>query len=253
MPIHDWTRVDPGTFHDFHTMWLVTIRNALRRVLPPGYYVKTEQKAVGYGPDIVTLAESPPITSNGPVNGSGHSNGEAGGINVAVAPPKVMIQRSSESPRDEYTRRWIAVRLRSGDRVVAVLEIVSPGNKSSEESLRAFTAKAAEFLELGVHVSVVDLFPPTSRDPDGIHKAIWAERAGDFSLPPGKPLTLVAYTAGKEETAYIQPVAVGEVLPDLALFLTDTQYVLVPLEATYSTAFEEVDDRYKRILAGPVG
>jgi hypothetical protein len=248
MPIHDWTRVDAGTFHDFHTMWLVALRNAIKRVLPPGYYVKTEQKALGFGPDVLALSEPQAPTGNG----TGDGNGE-GGISVALAPPKVLFRQTSEVPREEYTRRWIAVRLASGDRVVAILEVVSPGNKSSEESLRALTAEAAEFLERGVHVSVIDLFPPTPRDPGGIHRAIWAERAGDFALPPGKPLTIVSYVAGKKETAYIQPVAVGESLPDLWLFLTEERYVLVPLEATYSAVFEELDDRAKAKLASPAG
>ncbi|HJZ90938.1 MAG TPA: DUF4058 family protein [Gemmataceae bacterium] len=251
MPVHDWTRVDAGIFHDFHTMWLVTLRNALKRVLPTGYYALTEQKALGYGPDVLTLGRSQSPTSNGSGNGPAQTSGADGGIHVATAPPKVLISRSSDIPRNEYKRRWIAVRHVSGDRVVAILEVVSPGNKWSDEALRAFTAKAAEFLENGIHVSVIDLFPPTPRDPDGIHRAIWAERAGDYSLAPNKPLTLVSYVAGHPERAYVQPVGVGEDLPDLALFLTEERYVLVPLEATYSTAFAEVDERWQKILTGP--
>jgi hypothetical protein len=248
MPVHDWTRVDAGVFHDFHTMWLVFLRNAIRRVLPAGYYVMTEQKALGYGPDILTLGRPQSPSSNDSGNGTGNANGADGGISVITAPPKVLISRTSDIPRNEYKRRWIAVRHISGDRVVAILEVVSPGNKSSEEALRAFTAKAAEFLEHGIHVSVVDLFPPTSRDPDGIHRAIWAERATDYSLMRDKPLTLVSYVAGKREHAHIQPIAVGDELPDMPLFLTEERYVEVPLEATYSAAFQEVDDRWKAVL-----
>src|SRR5262245_39710927 len=249
MPVHDWTRVDAGIFHDFHTMWRVSLRKALKRVLPPGYYALTEQKAVGYGPDVLTLGKSQSPTSNGSSNGPVQTNGTEGGIHVATAPPKVLISRSSDIPRNEYKRRWIAVRHVSGDRVVAILEVVSPGNKWSDEALRAFTAKAAEFLEHGIHVSVIDVFPPTARDPEGIHRAIWGERASDYSLLPNKPLTLVSYVAGHPERAYVQPVAVGEALPDLALFLTEERYVLVALEATYSAAFAEVDERWQKILA----
>jgi hypothetical protein len=40
MPVHDWTRVEAGIFHDFHTVWAVAIRNALNDgLLPKGYYV----------------------------------------------------------------------------------------------------------------------------------------------------------------------------------------------------------------------
>ena len=27
MPIHDWTRVAPGIFHDFHNAWVMELRN----------------------------------------------------------------------------------------------------------------------------------------------------------------------------------------------------------------------------------
>jgi hypothetical protein len=29
MPVHDWSRVGPGIFHDFHCAWIVEIRNVL--------------------------------------------------------------------------------------------------------------------------------------------------------------------------------------------------------------------------------
>ena len=34
MPIHDWSRVDAGVFHDFHLAWVVEIANALNRYQP---------------------------------------------------------------------------------------------------------------------------------------------------------------------------------------------------------------------------
>ncbi len=44
MPIHDWTRLEPGDFHDFHQCWVVEIRNALNGgLLPPEYMAMTEQ------------------------------------------------------------------------------------------------------------------------------------------------------------------------------------------------------------------
>lgn len=45
MPIHDWTRVDHGTFHDFHQGWAVQIRSALNAgILPDDYEAKVEQQ-----------------------------------------------------------------------------------------------------------------------------------------------------------------------------------------------------------------
>ena len=63
--------------------------------------------------------------------------------------------------------------------MVAIIEIVSPGNKHSKDALRKFVSKAVEFLDQGVHLLIVDLFPPTKRDPNGIHRAIWDEISED--------------------------------------------------------------------------
>jgi len=48
MPMHDWTKVEAGLYHDFHTSWLVEIRNALnKRLLPSSYYTLVEQNSFG--------------------------------------------------------------------------------------------------------------------------------------------------------------------------------------------------------------
>lgn len=85
-----------------------------------------------------------------------------------------------------------------------------------------------------MHLLIVDLFPPSKRDPEGIHQAIWDEIDGAaFKLPPKQPLTLAAYVAGLPITARIEPVGVGEPMPDMPAYLDEQHSVPVPLEATY--------------------
>ena len=116
-------------------------------------------------------------------------------------------------------------------------------------ALRAFVAKALELLEAGIHLLLIDLFPPGPRDPQGIHSAVWSEILDDgFQLPSDKPLTLVSYSAGPVKNAYIEPVAVGDVLPEMPLFLEPERYIAVPLEATYRAAFEAVPRRWQAVL-----
>lgn len=104
-------------------------------------------------------------------------------------------------------------------------------------------------VDAGIHLLAVDLFPPGPRDPQGIHKAIWSEIVeDDFQLPPGQPLTLVAYSAGELKRAFIEPVAAGADLPDMPLFLEPDRYVPVPLEQTYQSAFDAVPKRWQREL-----
>ena len=59
---------------------------------------------------------------------------------------------------------------------------------------------------------------------------------------PGKPLTLAAYVAGdlltgRETTAYVELVGVGDSLPDMPAYLDTSSYVPVPLEAAYQAAW----------------
>ena len=131
----------------------------------------------------------------------------------------------------------IAVRHRHGH-VVAVVEIVSPGNKASTSELRTFVEKTSDLIMQGIHLLVIDLFPPSKRDPQGIHKAIWDEFVEeDFELPADKPLTLAAYDAGPPPVAYVEPIAVGDALPDMPIFLKPDFYVPAPLEETYRTTW----------------
>jgi hypothetical protein len=154
----------------------------------------------------------------------------------------------------EFYRRkqsTVTVRHVSGDRVVAVVEVVPPGNKSGRHAFTSFVEKAAEFLERGIHLLVLDLLPPGPRDPHGLHAAVWDEVAGqDFTPPPDKPLTLAAYESALSIRAYVEPVAVGDDLPDMPLFLLPGGHVPVPLEATYTTAWEAVPARWRRVIAG---
>lgn len=229
MPIHDWTRVEAGLFHDFHHAWIEDIKRALNAGrLPPGYFALAEQVASGPIPDVLTLQV--PSRSTGPPAASG-------GVAVADAPPRTAVVRQAEE--DIYAARanHIAIRHSRGT-VVAVIEIVWPGNKGSRFALRKFVEKSGEFLRHGVHLLVIDLFPPTPRDPAGIHKAIWDEILDEpFELPAGKPLTLAAYSAGVPVTAYVEPVAVGDRLPDMPLFLEPSRWLPVPLEETYQTSW----------------
>ncbi len=236
MPVHDWRRVRANRFHAFHQAWTTHLASALNGGgLPPGYFALPEQIAGGPEPDVVAL-ELAPAPGSGPPTGQ----------RLLTAPPKARLVARTEVDRYARKANRITIRHPDGD-VVAVIEIVSPGNKDVRDAIRAFARKAVAFLKAGVHLFIVDLFPPGPRDPQGIHKVIWDRlRDEPFLLPPDKPLTLAAYSAGLEIVAYVEPVAVGDPLPDMPLFLTAEGYVLCPLEATYRTTW----DQYPAVLKG---
>jgi hypothetical protein len=227
MPIHDWTRVTDGTFHAFHVSWVSEIQLALNDgLLPPGYEAQIVPVEGSDEPDVV--------------------------VNARREFPA--IRHFAEAKLDDYVpkRRTVVVRHTSGDRIVALVEIVSPGNKASRHAIRSFVEKAVEALSRGFHLLVVDLFPPTPRDPFGIHAAIWGEFADDpYHLPADEPLTLAAYSAGPRKQAWVEPMAVGRELLPMPLFLTPDECVPVPLESTYRGAYRGVPQKWKRVLEAP--
>ncbi|MDB5312759.1 MAG: hypothetical protein JWO38_6961 [Gemmataceae bacterium] len=245
MPVHDWTRVDAGIFHHFHHRWISAMSDALNGgLLPPDYYALAEQIAGGLGPDVITLEQ--------PTNGVPSPGDPKGGIALASAPPAVQFRARAEPDLYAAKAKALTIRHTSNHRVVAMIEIVSPGNKNNRHGLRAFVEKAVEVLRAGIHLLIVDLFPPGPRDPQGLHRAIWDQFIdNEFALPLDQPLTLAAYIGGPCPESFVEATAVGAALKDMPLFLTEDVYISVPLEATYRAAWEAVPAFWRGVLEKP--
>lgn len=243
MPMHDWTKVVPGTYHAFHYRWIAAIADALNSGgLPPDYFALPEQRVGGPEPDVLTLSRP-----------SRHTSADRTGSGVATELPPPKARFVVESDVANYARRAnrIAVRHEEGD-VVAIIEIMSPGNKSGRSAFQTFVGKLVEYLYRGIHVLIVDPFPPSRRDPQGVHKAIWDEfEDNEFVLPADKPLTLASYDARDGVVAYVDPIAVGDPLPSMPLFLAPRLHVPCPLEATYQTAWAVFPAAVKEHFDGP--
>src|SRR5207237_6970449 len=104
------------------------------------------------------------------------SEASRAGPATLTEPPPVVHARAT-IPRDSYARmqRTLVVRHTSGDRIVAMIEVLSRGNKSSRHALRSFLDKAVAALDSGIHLLLVDVHPPGPRDPRGIHGALLSE------------------------------------------------------------------------------
>ena len=251
MPIHDWTRVPRGIFHDLHQDWAVRLKHALNQgVLPPGYYALIEQASSGRHPDVLTFQAEPhnPVSENG--GGYVSTEKSNGGVlTLAEAPPQTSIIATIEADVFAEKSNRVVV-FNDADEVVAVLEIVSPGNKSSRYRFESFVEKVLQFVRAGIHLLFVDLFPPTSRDLQGLHAAIWSRMVDyEFSLRRDKPFTVASYLCGDTKKAFVESVGVGDKLPDMPLFLEADRYVPVPLEATYQIAFDDLPRRWRDVLA----
>jgi len=208
MPIHAWSRVPAGLFHHFHQQWSVAICDTLNGGLLPKGYYALIEKS-------------------------------AAGVFFDVT-----------DEEEGYAARANQIAIRNPRRnVVAVIEIVSPGNKSSRHALKSFRDKTLEFLGEGINLLIIDLFPPSTRDPQGVHKVIWDELIDEpFELLSDKPLTLVVYSAGIPKKAYVEPVAVGDALPDMPIFLDPDTYILALLEAAYLATWESCPEEFREAI-----
>jgi hypothetical protein len=172
-----------------------------------------------------------------------HRNG-----GLMVAKPQVAV--TVETDMEFYRRKQnvVAVHHVSDDRVVALVEVVSPGNKSSRAALRSFVETTAQLLDQRIHLLILDLHSPGNFDPQGIHGAIWEEIAEAWVAPSERPLTLVGYESALTVRAFVQPLAIGDVLIDMPLYLEPGGYVLVPLESTYARAFDALPKRWRSVV-----
>ena len=243
MPVHDWTSVRAGIFHDFHHRWIYEISNSMNDgLLPNDFYALVEQHWGKYGPDVLTL--------EGPVESNDSFREEISGGGLALL-TKPRRKATAEGDLNYYRqkRKTLTVRHVSDDRVIAMIEIVSPGNKAGTQAFDEFIEKAAFLIDRRIHLVVVDLFPPTKRDPQGIHGAIWEAITGEeYRLPKRKPLTVASYEADLGVRAFVEHFAVKQQLPDTPLFLEPDGCIDLPLEATYERAFKTVPKRWRDVI-----
>jgi len=252
MAVHDWTRVSQGILHHFHNAWTLRLADLLNGgVLPPHVYALSEQVAGETAPDIIALelidgstGDRRERTHPGPAPAERSTS-------ATSAPPRTSIVARTEDLSYAALRRTIVIRHVENHEVVALIEIVSRANKASRAELARFLANSLSALKQHVHLVLVDLYPPGRLDPQGMHGAIWSALGQDPpGISPEKPLVAAGYEAGAEVTAYVEPFAVGDPLPDIPLFLEIGAYVNVPLETAYAQAFESVPAYWRRQIEG---
>jgi hypothetical protein len=226
VPLHDHFRpplAPRRRWESFHANWAGAMADALNADgLPDGYFAEEQVHA---GPrveiDLATFA-SPP----------------GGGLAVhTYAPPAPALSLPAAFP-DEF-----AVQVFSDDggaRLVAAVELVSPGNKDRPDARRLFAAKLAGYLAAGVSVVVVDVV--TTRRGDLTAELLQVLGRAEPS-PAGPALSAVAARpltgpAGDRLDLWAEPLAVGHPLPTVPLWLTADVCVPLDLDATYTAAYD---------------
>jgi Protein of unknown function (DUF4058) len=231
MPLRDHFpphRTRTGRWDGVHGLWPSQIVQSLFEILPPGYVSSPNIHLGQIEIDAAVLESDQAISETG--------DSRPYGVAVSgVITPTFVIETLPQIP-DEYE---IQIHDESDDStLVAAIEIVSPSNKDRPASRRAFIAKCASLLQKNVCVTIVDVVtskdfnlyadlldflgysdPAFSSEPSPIYAATLRNRH-----PSARKLELWAY-----------PLQLGQPLPVLPVWLTETLSVPLELEATYES------------------
>jgi hypothetical protein len=217
-----------------HGQWPAMMVLALNRQLPRRYAAHPRVHLGSFAEIDVSAYEKDGDRSP-------HAPSGNGGVATAVwAPSRPTLTVTTLLPaQDEYeVRVYDAER---GQRLVAAIELVSPGNKDRPESRRMFAAKCTALLQQQVSVTIVDLVtiresnlyvelldligqrdPALGNETPRIYGA--ACRATKTDAEPRTPWQL--------ET-WLTPLQIGQPLPTLPLWLADDFAVPLDLEESY--------------------
>lgn len=224
MPLRDHFRpptTKDGSWESLHGGWPMTIVQQLRKQLPPGYV-----SAPRVRPDRCFVVDHSRTTTHD---------------DPALAPPRPSWFVDTDLPEhDEYE-----VEIYNVDeerRLVAVIEIVSPANKDRPDKRNAFVGKCAALLRRGVAVSIVDLV--TIRRTNLYAELMAFVGHPDPTLGPEPPALYAALcrwvTNAAETRARLEgwtaPMTVGEPLPAIPIWLSESLGIVFDLDRSYEQA-----------------
>jgi hypothetical protein len=168
------------------------------------------------------------------------TNGAPDGVAVAIQPvPAVSMTVPFDFPDDLEIQVFDS---RESKTLVAVIELVSPGNKDRVESRMAFVEKCAAYLHRGVGVGILDI---VSKRRFNLHNELLRrlniERT--YLLSDECATYAVSYRPTRRQDVNLLDgwtfaLSIGQSLPDLPLALKGSQVVMLPLEDTYQDACE---------------
>jgi hypothetical protein len=220
-------------WESFHSSWATKLADALtERWLPPNYIA---EEHAHLGPSV----EIDVATFTRESSASSQDEGPA----VATTDTKVWSPPAADAVFPAVFPDTFEVRVLStdtGPKLVAAIELISPGNKDRPSERRAFATKVASYLYQGISVIIVDIV--TSRRANLHNEVLRVMEAADtLQLPPETSLYAVAYrplrrSQGDEIDVWRSPLALGAALPTLPLGLRADLVIPVDFEATYAEA-----------------
>jgi len=213
-------------WESFHASWASEIMAVLNEgMLPPGYFAETQ---VHFGSRVEV-----DIASQRREGAEPESNG---GVAIQTGTATTVLTMPAVFP-DEIEVQ--VIQQAGGPTLVGAIELISPRNKDRPESRRAFAAKCAAYLQIGIGLLIVDVV--TGRQAN-LHDELidLLGQHEDYRFPSNSLLYSVAYRPIRTETAgdqiEIRPEALvmGQLLPAMPLSLSGGPTIHIELELSYT-------------------
>ncbi len=223
----------PWMWQGFHTALIVYIRDQLQPRLRPRYVAAVEERVFLDVPDRyvrpdVSVRTVPPGPAPRPVSGR-----ESGGVAVMeeVEVDDPLIVRARVEPVSE---RYVAILdLHAGQRVVTVIEVVSPTNKQTGPGRDSYVTKQEEVLSGDVHLVEIDLLR------HGTHVVAVPEKDARQRAGPYDSLTCVNRAAGQRDLYELYPRRLPDRLPRIRIPLADgDRDVVLDVQAVVAQAYD---------------
>ena len=232
MPLRDHFQPpldDVHSWDELHGMWPAMIVRNLVEILPEPYFAAPGVHLGSlFEVDIGTYQEAVAVPDD--------IERERGTAIAAYAPPKPTVTLEPQLPdQDVYEVRIYDSRRRR--RLVAAIEIVSPSNKDRPERRFAFISKVATLLKNHICVSIVDV--ASTYDCNLYAELLSLLQCADPALgadPP--PMYAVTVRTRYENDRrlidnWYHPLAIGEALPSLPIWLNASRAISLDLESSY--------------------
>jgi hypothetical protein len=220
-------------WESFHSSWATKLADTLtERWLPPNY-IAEEHVHLGASVEI----DVGTFERNGPKNDQEVDGAVTAVVSDVWSPPAADGVVSSVIP-DTFEIRVLCTD--TGPKLVAAIELISPGNKDRPAERTAFATKCASYLYQGISLIIVDIV--TNRRANLHNEILRLMQAAEFlQLPAESNLYAVAYRPmrrrrGDEIDIWRSPLTLGKTLPTLPLGLDADLVIPVDFEATYAEA-----------------
>lgn len=210
----------PGLFSSFHATLISTIQAALNAALPAGYVASNESR-VYVDPQLQRIPDVGVFCPDAPAIGA-----------VATLELKGLVAAAVEPVSDPVEEHYLEILSGDNERLVTVIEVISPSNKTNSDGRTSYKQKQGECRASGVNLVEIDLVrggPHVTAVPEARLRAV----------APNCDYHVCVTVAGAPRRYFVAGFALADPLPAISVPLeSGVTPVPLDLQAAFNQTFD---------------